>query len=372
MSASLSGLAAATPAPHRHALHSAMLDVVLAGGSLERVAALAARDIGGTVAVVVPSAGVAVAWPPQPDSALAALRRYAGQRLGGEPAAVPDGLAVELPVVSGRDELGVVALLDAERADAAVDVLHLVAATTVVALALDGPSPGVAAALVEDLIDGASVPDVEIVARARRAGADLSLGAIAACARSRDLPHRVEAAIREAFPDALVLRRDDGIHALLPGAATDAALRLADRLHPFALAPFEADAERLGAALREAALAAGAVEAGAATAADALGGSFRLLIRLACEQPVELRRFAASTVGAITDAAVVETLQAYLEHDCNMNATAATIYAHRHTVAYRLERVRDFTGLNPFKQVDRERLGLGLKAQALVELERAS
>ena len=30
-----------------------------------------------------------------------------------------------------------------------------------------------------------------------------------------------------------------------------------------------------------------------------------------------------------------------------MNATAAAIYAHRHTVAYRLERVRELTGLDP-------------------------
>ena len=369
MSASLPVLAAAAPAPHRHALHSAMLDVVLAGGSLERVAALAAGEVGGTVAVVVPPAGVAVAWPPCSDSVLAGLRRYAGQRLDGEPAVVPDGLALELPVVSGRDELGVVALLDADRPDAAVDALHLVAATTVVALALDGPSPGVAAALVEDLLDGVNVPEAEIVARARRAGADLSLGAIAACARPRDLPHRVEAAVREVFPDALLLRRDDFVHALLPGPVTDEALRLAARIPAFALAPFEADPERLGAALREAALAAGAVEAEATTAADALGGSFRLLVRLACEQPGELRRFAASTVGPLADAAVVETLEAYLEHDCNMNATASAIYAHRHTVAYRLERVRELTGLDPFTQAGRERLGLGLKARALLQVD---
>ncbi len=365
MSAPLSRLDAAPPAP-RHALHSAMLDIVLAGGSLERVAALAADDVGGIVAVVLPPAGVAVAWPPQPDSALAALRRYAGQRLGGEPAAVPDGLALELPVVSGRDELGLVALLGVDRPDTAVDALHLAAATTVVALALDGPSPGVGAALVEDLLDGVGVPEVEIVARARRAGADLSLGAIAACARPRDLPHRVEAAIQQDFPDALLLRRDDGVHALLPGPVTEAALRLADRLPAFALAPLELDPERLGAALREAALAAAAVEAGATTAADALGGSFRLLVRLASEQPGELRRFAASTVGPLEDAAVVETLEAYFAHDCNMNATATAIYAHRHTVAYRLERVHELTGLSPFSQADRERLGLGLKARALL------
>ena len=42
-----------------------------------------------------------------------------------------------------------------------------------------------------------------------------------------------------------------------------------------------------------------------------------------------------------------------------MNATAAAIYAHRHTVAYRLDRVRELTGLDPMQSEDRERLGPG-------------
>ena len=49
-----------------------------------------------------------------------------------------------------------------------------------------------------------------------------------------------------------------------------------------------------------------------------------------------------------------------------MNATAKAIYAHRHTVGYRLERVRDLTGLDPFTSEDRERLGLGLKAYRII------
>ena len=56
---------------------------------------------------------------------------------------------------------------------------------------------------------------------------------------------------------------------------------------------------------------------------------------------------------------LVGTLEAWLEHNGNMNATAAAIFAHRHTVAYRLERVRELTGLDPDGSEDRERLGLG-------------
>ena len=54
-------------------------------------------------------------------------------------------------------------------------------------------------------------------------------------------------------------------------------------------------------------------------------------------------------------------------NDCNVNATARVIYAHRHTVAYRLERVRELTGLDPAATEDRKRLGLGLKALLIVE-----
>ena len=48
-------------------------------------------------------------------------------------------------------------------------------------------------------------------------------------------------------------------------------------------------------------------------------------------------------------------------------STASAIYAHRHTIAYRLERIRDLTGFDPMRTEDRERLGLGLKAFRIIE-----
>jgi DNA-binding PucR family transcriptional regulator len=63
---------------------------------------------------------------------------------------------------------------------------------------------------------------------------------------------------------------------------------------------------------------------------------------------------------------LVATLRAYLDADCNMNATAAAIFAHRHTVAYRLERIRELTDLDPMRSADRERLGIGLKVHRMV------
>jgi hypothetical protein len=358
------------------ALHAAMLDAVLDGGDLERLAALTAEEAGGAVAIVVPSAGLAVAAPPRP---LDGLRRYVTQRLAGEPAPVPDGLALELPVRTGDAAAGLVLLLDAAGGDAAADVLHLAATSTVVAMALDAVPEDrrrVGESLLADLLDGDAT--VDVLARARRAGSDLSRGAVAACVRrSAGYGHRIRAAIADAFPTALVLERGESVFALLPqrDERMDAALALARRLEPIAalaLAPFEPEPGRLRRALREAALAAAALARGAATAADVLDGTHRLLLRLASDHPAELGRFHAATVGAIADydarhgTSILATLIAYLEHDCNMNATAAAIFAHRHTVAYRLERVHELPGLDPLRQEGRERLGLGLKTAALV------
>ena len=100
---------------------------------------------------------------------------------------------------------------------------------------------------------------------------------------------------------------------------------------------------------------------------------YRLLFRVLASRPEEVaastrtrsRRWCATT--RTTAATCSQTLEAYLANDCNMNSTARAIYAHRHTVAYRLERVKELTGLDPAASEDRERLGLGLKALRIVD-----
>jgi DNA-binding PucR family transcriptional regulator len=88
--------------------------------------------------------------------------------------------------------------------------------------------------------------------------------------------------------------------------------------------------------------------------------------------PQEVRSFFDDTVAPLvaydeqyaTD--LVGTLDSYLANNCNMNATAQAIHAHRHTVAYRLGRVKELSGLDPLRSEDRERLGLGLKAYRII------
>jgi DNA-binding PucR family transcriptional regulator len=132
------------------------------------------------------------------------------------------------------------------------------------------------------------------------------------------------------------------------------------------------DSADLRRALEEAELVLEVTAGGAAPEQDIGGGTYRLLFRVLASHPEEVRSFYEDTVASVvrydeqytTD--LLATLEAYLAQNCNMNATAQAIYAHRHTVSYRLERVRELTGLDPFTSEDRERLGLGLKAYRII------
>jgi DNA-binding PucR family transcriptional regulator len=100
---------------------------------------------------------------------------------------------------------------------------------------------------------------------------------------------------------------------------------------------------------------------------------YRLLFRAMASDPDEVRRFYGETVEPLVEhdrayrTDLLGTLESYLANDCNMNATARAVYAHRHTVAHRLARIRDLTDLDPAVGDDRERLGLGIKAYRILE-----
>jgi DNA-binding PucR family transcriptional regulator len=66
-----------------------------------------------------------------------------------------------------------------------------------------------------------------------------------------------------------------------------------------------------------------------------------------------------------SSADLVHTLRAYYAHDARMNATAAAIHAHRHTISYRLGRIAELTGHDPQTPGGQSQLTLGLQALAL-------
>ena len=101
-------------------------------------------------------------------------------------------------------------------------------------------------------------------------------------------------------------------------------------------------------------------------------GAYRLLLSAMSEDPAELQRFYAETVEPLVaydeqyDTDLVTTVEAYLDADGNVAGTAARLFTHRHTVRYRLERVRELSGLDVGSTDGREKLSLGLKAMRVL------
>jgi sugar diacid utilization regulator len=100
-------------------------------------------------------------------------------------------------------------------------------------------------------------------------------------------------------------------------------------------------------------------------------GTYQLLLPH-MNDPVELRRFYEETVLPLAsydeqyETDLLGTLSTFLECDANVNATAARLITHRHTIRYRFERVRELTGLDVSSTDGREKLSLGLKAMRVL------
>src|SRR5690242_12665031 len=101
-------------------------------------------------------------------------------------------------------------------------------------------------------------------------------------------------------------------------------------------------------------------------------GAYRLLLPAMSEDPAELERFYSETVEPLVaydeqyETELVATVEAYLDNDGNVAATAKQLFTHRHTIRYRLERVRDLCGHDVSATEGREKLGLGLKAMRVL------
>ena len=101
-------------------------------------------------------------------------------------------------------------------------------------------------------------------------------------------------------------------------------------------------------------------------------GAYRLLLPAMSEDPGELQRFHQETVAPLIEydnqyeTDLVLTLESFLEADGNVAKTAEKLYTHRHTVRYRLDRVRELSGLDVSSTDGRERLSLGLKSMRVL------
>jgi PucR family transcriptional regulator, purine catabolism regulatory protein len=358
--------------PTPRAAHLEMMGAVLAGDGLGRVAEIAAANAGAPVAVIVPRLGTDVEeWAP--------YERYVASRLAGGKPKRPSGVVAEVPITSGRQELGAVLLLGRGRQDAG-EYLHVaaVAALTEVAVAeaRDETEQTLRGSFLEELLTRDGLDPEDVVRRARRLGCDLSSGAVALCADPGERsPGRILATIAAEREDALAQALGDRVYALVP-VTVEEARQLAARLGrqgAVGVSSHYSEPGDMRRALEEAELVLEVTSAGGPEPAEDIGGgTYRLLFRVLASHPEEVRSFYEDTIAAIvrydeqytTD--LVGTLEAYLDQNCSMAATAQAIHAHRHTVGYRLERIRELSGLDPFTSEDRERLGLGLKAYRII------
>ena len=350
-----------------------MVGAVLAGDGLERVAEIAASHTGASVAVIVPRLGA-------PVETWASYERYVARRLAGGKPERPSEVVAEVPIVSGGQELGAVLMLGPGGPDAG-EYLHVaaVAALTEVAVAeaRDETEQNLRGSFLEELLTREDLDASDIVRRAARLGCDLAQGAVGLCADPGErAPGRLLAVLAGERPGALAQTVGGRVYALLPGTLEEAR-QVANRLGRQALVGLSShysDPADIRRALEEAELVLGVTAAGGGPPGDEIGGgTYRLLFRVLASHPEEVKSFYEDTIAPLvryddqysTD--LVGTLESYLGQNCNMNATAQAIHAHRHTVSYRLERVRDLSGLDPFTSEDRERLGLGLKAYRIIE-----
>jgi DNA-binding PucR family transcriptional regulator len=187
-------------------------------------------------------------------------------------------------------------------------------------------------------------------------------------------------------PLATLAKGDQAEVAAIVRAAQDAELargaqalerELADALPGFAVTVAHSrrtqDPVDLYRAGKEAELAANVAEAeGRSPLAFEDTGAYRLLLPAMSEDPAELERFYSETLAPLAaydeqyETELVATVEAYLENDGSVAQTAARMYTHRHTIRYRLERVRELAGHDISLSEGREKLSLGLKAMRVL------
>jgi sugar diacid utilization regulator len=248
----------------------------------------------------------------------------------------------------------------------------------------------------------------DIVARGAELGADLAAGGAVVVVRAHhyapaeeDWRSRVlaaaERAARASAPGSLAAVLDTAhegagqVVVLVPESADMDVRRVADAiarelrsaLHGFTYAIGHSrtagDPVDLYRAGNEALLAANVAEArpaeegeGPPVLAFEDTGAYRLLLPAMSEDAAELQRFYGETIAPLVaydeqyETDLVQTLETFLDADGNVAGTSQRLFTHRHTVRYRLERVRDLTGLDVSSTDGREKLGLGLKAMRVL------
>jgi sugar diacid utilization regulator len=369
---------------------AAVSEAVESGAGLPEVARAASRALGASVAVLDSASSVLAVACASPED---------------ERAVLAQGDVLELRVAdSAVGQLRYRARGEDPPAPLLRLVGTLIAQEVERSLAPNRASEAATNALLSDLLSRRATDREAIVARGHELGTDLSNGASVVVIRTTPLQategdwrarvltlaeRGARALARGALSGLVELSscgsQDVELVILVPGVDADLCRRVAESVHRelemslsgFAIAVARsrptadpADIHRAGS---EAFLAANvAVAQGSTELAFEETGAYRLLLPAMVEDPEELRRFHEETVAPLVaydeqyETELVRTLESFLDADGNVAQTAQRLYTHRHTVRYRLERVRELTGLDVGSTDGRERLGLGLKAMRVL------
>jgi sugar diacid utilization regulator len=375
------------PAKAQDATLDALAEAVESGAGLPAVARAAAKVLEASVALIDRSSAVLAVAGAAPDQEEKLLS-------GGEGV-----IAVELRVADAA--VGELRYRPAAEPDPAIArmVSTLIALELERARSPEWASEEAAGGFVKAVLERQVTDRGDLLARAAELGADLEAGAgvlitRAAPRSAQDGEWRARVltltlrALRSAAPGSLACL-DDGdvaeIGAIVPApdderlerAASALERELAEALSGFHVtigasrrAPDPVDLYRAG---NEALLAANVGEAeGRGLLAFEDTGAYRLLLPAMSEDPGELQSFYSETIEPLAiydeqyETELVATIEAYLENDGNVAATAKRMFTHRHTIRYRLERAKELCGHDVSATEGREKLGLGLKAMRVL------
>ena len=379
----------------------AIADAVEGGAGLPEVARACGRALDASIVVVDASSRVLAVACASPEDERAVLAVEAGTE--------------QHDVTVGGEVVGRLHIRDWGEANPP-DLVRIVAA--ILGLELErarGPeraSEDAVRDLLDDLVSRKLTDRENIVARATELGADLAAGGSVIVARAvpqqpeeGDWPARVltvaergaHAVERTCLVGAVELRpggetidlngreRAGEVVVLVPGSDGELARRviggvrreLEAGLPAFHLAlgrsRVAGDPADLYRAAAEALLAVNVAQAQGVLALNfEETGAYRLLLSSMTDNPVELRSFHDETVAPLLaydeqyETELVRTLETFLEENGNVAQTAQRLFTHRHTIRYRLERVKELTELDVSSTDGRERLGLGLKAMRVL------
>lgn len=374
----------------------AVTEAVESGAGLPEVVRAAARTLDASL-LVTDSTGAAIAVAARSSAEERSLQA-GGEGVSSLPLRVADAVVGTLHMRARTDPSPLVRRL----------LVTMIASEVERVRAPDVASEAAAADFVRDALASGRLSREETLARARELSLDLHQGAVVIVARAhpqtpteegwrvraRSVAERGARAAAGRSLAALSEREGTAgveIVLLAPSAEESLSARVCEGVLremqaalsgcTFAIgrSRIAKDPSELPRALGEALLAANVVEGSAEEAVLAFEqtGAYRLLLSAMLEDPSELQRFYSETVEPLLaydeqyETDLLQTLDTFLEADGNVAGTAQRLFTHRHTIYYRLERIRELTGLDVSSSDGREKLSLGLKAMRVLGISSA-